>query len=54
LADFEITPIEAVGGQMLGEGIRESVSLGRLGKLRIGMISKSAKKDETPIVHLET
>jgi hypothetical protein len=42
LPDFEITPIEAVRGQMLGEGIRESVSLGRLGK------------DETPIVHLET
>jgi hypothetical protein len=62
LADFEIIPIEAVRGQiyggmgagvrgrspLLGEGIRGSVRLGRLG---IGMISKSAKKDGTPIVH---
>ena len=62
LADFEIIPIEAVRGQiyvgmgagvrrrspLLGEGIRGSVRLGRLG---IGMISKSAKKDGTSIVH---
>ncbi len=54
LADFEISPIEAVRGQIYGgmgagvrgrsplkgEGIRGSVRLGRLG---IGMISKSAK-----------
>jgi len=53
--DFEIIHIEAVGGQiyggmgalvrgrspLLGEGICGSVRLGRLG---IGMISKSAKK----------
>ncbi len=59
LADFEIIPIQAVRGQiyggmgagvrgespLLGEGIRRSVRLG------IGMISKSAKKDGTPIVH---
>ncbi len=55
LADFEIIPIEAVRGQiygvmgagvrgrspLLGEGIRGSFRLGRLG---IGMISKSVKK----------
>ncbi len=54
LADFEIIPFEAVRGQIyggdgsrsqgaepqLGEGILGSVRLGRLG---IGMISKSAK-----------
>ena len=33
---------------LLGEGRRGSVRLGRLG---IGMISKSAKKDGTSIVH---
>jgi hypothetical protein len=58
LADFEIIPIEAVRGQiyggmgarlrgrrpLLGGGICGSVRLGRLG---IGMISKSAKKDDT-------
>jgi hypothetical protein len=40
----------AVRGQspLLGEGIRGSVRLGRLG---IGMISKSAKKDGTLKVH---
>jgi hypothetical protein len=36
------------GGGALGEGIRGSVRLGRLG---IGMISKSGKKDGTTIVH---
>jgi hypothetical protein len=62
LADFEFIPIEVVRGQiywgmgarvkgqssLLGEGIRGSVRLGRLG---IGRISKSAKKDRTPIIH---
>ncbi len=41
------------GGQMaealLGEGICGSV---RLGRLVIGRISKSTKKDGTPVVHL--
>ncbi len=37
-----------VGSPLLGDGIRGSVSLGRLG---IGSISKSAKKDGTPVVH---
>jgi hypothetical protein len=36
------------GAPLLDEGIRGSVRLGRLG---IGMISKSAKKDGTPIAH---
>jgi hypothetical protein len=36
---------------LLGEGIRGSVRLGRLGRLGIGMISKSSKKDGTLIVH---
>ena len=57
LADFEIIPIPMLearfmGGwersPLLGEGRRGSVRLGRLG---IGMISKSAKKDGTSIVH---
>jgi len=62
LADFEIIPIEAVRGQIYGgmgagvrgqsplldEGIFRSVRLGRLG---IGMISKSAKKDGASIVY---
>jgi hypothetical protein len=56
LTGFEIIPIEAVRGQiegmgagvrgwrpLLGEGIRGSVRLGR-----IGMISKSAKKRRDP------
>ncbi len=62
MADFEIIPIEAVRGQIYGgmgagvrgrspllyEEIRASFRLGRLG---IGMFSKSAKKDGTPMVH---
>ncbi len=57
LADFEIIPIPMLEARfmgargrspLLGEGIRGSVRLGRLG---IGMISKSAKKDGTSIVH---
>ncbi len=56
LADFEIIPIPmlearfmgGMGAGVRGEGICGSVRLGRLG---IGMISKSAKKDGTTIVH---
>ncbi len=61
LADFEIIPIEAVKGQIyggMGAGVREQSPLFgegicgsiRLGRLGIGMISKSAKKDGTLIV----
>ncbi len=42
LADFRMR------SPLLGEGIHGSIRLGRLG---IGMIPKSAKKDGTPIVH---
>jgi hypothetical protein len=57
MADFEIIPFPMLEvrfmegwerGPLLGKGIRGSV---RLGRLEIGMISKSAKKDGTLIVH---